>query len=189
MNPRVILPMAVLALAAALGVAAFVLRPTPPPPKPVAPPPPVMKPEPVAPPAPPPVVRASPLPEDPALRQWVQSIQSRRREGVESSQAAFLAREGEYREPLMKMAKENEEPRVRAFSVAVLGRMKAPPPEAFFLERLDDASEYPRTSALHALEKIGTAACLPAVDRLAASDAAEAVRAAAAQAAKAVRSR
>jgi HEAT repeat protein len=44
-------------------------------------------------------------------------------------------------------------------------------------------------SASQALERFGSPACLPDLDRLAAGDPAAAVRAAAAQAAKAVRSR
>ena len=89
----------------------------------------------------------------------------------------------------MKLASEDREPRVRAFTVAVLGRMKSPPPETFFLERLSDAEEYPRISACQALERVGTQICLAELDRRAAGDSAEAVRAAAAKAVKAVRSR
>jgi hypothetical protein len=145
---------------------------------------PIPPPPPPAPPAPP-ASRSS----DPVLRQWQDAIRTRNAGGVLNAQTLFLSREGEYREPLRTMAAEDSEPRIRAFSVAVLGRMKSPPPESFFLQRLDDASEYPRTSSLQALEKIGTAACLAKVDGLAASDPAPAVRAAAAQTAKAVRSR
>jgi hypothetical protein len=101
----------------------------------------------------------------------------------------FVSRESEYREPLMKLAAADPEARVRAFTIAVLGRMKNPPPESFFAGRLADAEEYPRTSACQALERIGTAACLEALDRVAAGDPAAAARAAALQAAKAVRSR
>jgi hypothetical protein len=137
-----------------------------------------------APPTPPP----TPVPLDP-LRNWASAIQRRDEKAVLNSQSVFLSREEEYREPLIKMSKEDGDPRVRAFSIAVLGRMKAPPPETFFLERLGDPYEYPRTSALQALQRLGSAACLTKLDGLAASDPAEAVRAAAAQAAKAVRSR
>jgi hypothetical protein len=89
----------------------------------------------------------------------------------------------------MKMATEDADPRIRAFSVAVLGRMKAPPPESFFLDRLEDASEHPRRSSLHALEKLGSAASLPKIDRLASADPVGSVRGDAAKTAKAVRSR
>lgn len=128
-------------------------------------------------------------PEDPLLRRWRSSIRSRTAPEVTQLQSTFLTRENDYREPLVALSKEDEDPRVRAFTVAVLGRMKQPPPEAYFLERTGDAHEYPRTSAVQALEKTGTAACLGALDRLAAGDPAEAVRGAAARAAKAVRSR
>jgi hypothetical protein len=49
--------------------------------------------------------------------------------------------------------------------------------------------EYPRESALAALDRLGTASCLEAVDRLASSDPVERVRTAAAQTRKAVRAR
>ena len=152
-------------------------------PKVTAPPPTPVDPPPVAP--RPPASIAS----DPVLRAWQQAVRSRDANGVLNAQSAFLAREGEYREKLMAMAKEDADPRVRAFSMAVLGRMKSPPPESYFVERLEDASEHPRVSALEALGKVGTAACLPKVDGLASSDPAQPVRAAAAQTAKAVRSR
>jgi len=129
------------------------------------------------------------LPADPLLRRWPVAIRQRDEKGVLSAQAEFLAREGEYRGPLMALAKDDPEPRTRAFSIAVLGRMRTPPPEEFFLERMDDAHEYPRTSAVQALEKVGSARCLEAVERRAGSDPSGEVRAAALQAAKALRSR
>jgi len=130
----------------------------------------------------------APMASDP-LREWAGAIQRRDEKAVLAAQAGFLGEEEKYREPLVKTAKEHPDPRVRAFSVAVLGRMKTPPPETFFVERLGDAQEYPRTSALQALERLGTTACLGEVDRLAGADPAESVRAAAAKTAKAVRSR
>jgi hypothetical protein len=136
-----------------------------------------------------PAPEPEPPPADSLLRRWQGSVRRRDEKGVISAQQEFLSKEGEYREPLATMAKTDAEPRVRAFSIAVLGRMKAPPPEEFFVERLGDAHEYPRTSALQALEKSGTARCLAELDRLASADPAEAVRRAAAQAAKVVRSR
>lgn len=192
MNPRHLWPLAVLVLGASIAVAAFLLRPSPPAaavpttPPPVAPAP---TPPPPPPPAPSVTESASPTSSDPLLRLWQTSIRVRDAKGVTNAQSALLARESEYREPLMKMAKEDADPRIRAFCVAILGRMKAVPPEAFFLDRLDDASEHPRMSTLQALEKLGTAAALPKIDRLASSDAVQGVRTAAAQAAKAVRSR
>ena len=123
------------------------------------------------------------------MREWTSAILRRDERMVVASQSLFLSKEGEYRPPLMTMAAEHGEPRVRAFTVAVLGRMKSPPPEEWFVARLGDAHEYPRTSALQALERLGTAACLEKVDALASSDPAEAVRAAAGRTSKAVRSR
>jgi len=132
---------------------------------------------------------ATPPPADPLLRRWQNSIRLHDAKGVMDAQSTFLARQEEYRDPLMKMAREDSDPRIRAFCVAVLGRMQSPPPEGFFIERLGEGSEHPRTSSLNALERIGTAACLPAADRLSTADPDEGVRAAAVRAAKAVRSR
>lgn len=176
-------------VAVALPVTIRFAREDPQPPeKAKAPPAPVQSP---VPPPPPPIPPPPPptTSSDPVLRGWQNAIRARDAKGVLNAQSAFLDREGEYREKLMEMAKGDSDPRIRAFSVAVLGRMKAPPPEAYFVDRLDDASEYPRTSALEALEKIGTGACLPKVDGLASADPVESVRTAAAKAAKAVRSR
>jgi len=123
------------------------------------------------------------------MREWQAAIQRKDANGVLGAQSMFLAREDDYREPLMTMAREDKEPRNRAFSVAVLGRMRTPPPESFFLEKLRDKHDFPRRSALEALERLGTAACLTAVDGLASSDPDDLVKAAALRTAKAVRSR
>jgi hypothetical protein len=142
-------------------------------------------------PVPTPLPRARPREEsgDPLIQRWRAAIRLHNSKDVLDVQSEFLRKEAEVRLTLLALAKEDPEPRVRAFTVAVLGRLKSPPPEDYFLERAGDPHEYPRTSALQALEKIGTAACLPTVDRLASGDPAESVRTAAAQAAKAVRSR
>ncbi|MBV8878515.1 MAG: HEAT repeat domain-containing protein [Planctomycetaceae bacterium] len=147
-------------------------------------------------PAPIPVAKPAPAVEkpraetgDPLLQRWRAAIRQRSQADVMELQSAFVAREAEYRDPLMEVARTEADPRVRAFSIAVLGRMKSPPSEAWFVERTADAQEYPRTSAAQALEKLGSASSLAALDRLAAEDAAEGVRVAAARAAKAVRSR
>jgi len=168
----------------------FVLRRAPSPPP--SPPPPATTPS-AAPPSGstlPPSATAppAPVPTDP-MREWQAAIQRKDANGVLGLQAMFLAREDEYRGPLMTMAREDAEPRTRAFSVAVLGRMKKPPAESFFIEKLQDKHEFPQRSALEVLERLGTAACLAAVDGLASSDPNESVRLTAARTAKAVRSR
>lgn len=188
MTPRTFWPLAVVAIGLAGLLATTFLRGSPPAP-PVAPrevPVPDSAPPPVP---PPPTFRGGRATHpDPLLGKWQTSVLQRNAQGVLAAQTAFLEREGEYRGPLMDMAKGDPDARVRAFSVAVLGRMKTPPAEAFFLERLEDASEHPRVSSLQALEKFGTPACLQKVESLA-SDPSPAVQAAAAQTAKAVRSR
>jgi HEAT repeat protein len=123
------------------------------------------------------------------LRQWVVSIKTHHRQGVEGAQSALLAQESRYGEKLKTLAREDSDPRVRAFTISLLSRMQSRPAEEFFIERLEDPEQYPRTSALVALEQAGGAACLPAVDRLASSDPVPEVRAAAGKTAKAVRSR
>jgi hypothetical protein len=187
-----ILSVGIAAIALALGSGALLLRnpsAAPAPEKSTRPPDPPPDAAPKPPTAPPPPPPAPPLPADPLLRQWALSIRSHHRQGVEGAQSAILARETEYAEKLKALAKEDLDPRIRAFTVSLLSRMKSPPAEEFFIDRLSDPEQYPRTSALAALERTGTAACLPAVDRLASSDPVPEVRAAAAKAAKAVRSR
>ncbi|MBI3858201.1 MAG: HEAT repeat domain-containing protein [Planctomycetes bacterium] len=186
MKPTTFWPLVVVIAGAALGAAIIILRREPPAPLPK---PAVEEPNPRPTPPLPPPLAAPPASSDPLMNQWRMAIRQHDEKGVLGAQAGFLAREWEYREPLMKMAKEEADPRIRAFSLAVLGRMKATPPEAFFIERLDDASEHPRVSALQALEKIGTSACLSKVDSLAFSDYSKAVEAAALRTAKVVRSR
>ncbi|HLY11610.1 MAG TPA: HEAT repeat domain-containing protein [Planctomycetota bacterium] len=163
-----------------------------------APPPPALKTGPAAPaspgvvlpvPAPMPMARPREESGDPLLQRWRSAIRLHQQKDVIDTQSELIRREAEYRPRLMVLAKEDPEPRVRAFTVAVLSRLKSPPPEDYFLERAGDPHEYPRTSALEALAARGTPACLETVDRLASSDPAEAVRAAAAKTAKAVRSR
>ena len=189
---KLILSLAIAAVALGLGWAAFLRKghpdrsTTPPPPSAVG-----GTSDPAAPadPLPVPTPPPSPIPTDPVLRQWVLSIRSRHRQGVEGAQSALLARESEYAEKLRTLAREDSDPRVRAFTISLLGRMKSRPAEEFFIDRLADPEQYPRTSALTALEQAGSAACLPAVERLASSDPVPEVRAAAARTAKAVRSR
>jgi len=189
MNAKILLPIGVAGLG--LLVIPFALRRRDP--APVAPPPSAIPsrtprsgstlpptPASATPPAPP---RADPM------REWRAAIQRKDANGVLGAQSMFLAREDDYRDPLMKMAREDSEPRNRAFSVAVLGRMKTPPPEVFFVEKLLDKHEFPRRSALEALERLGTATCLKTVDGLATLDPDELVRTSAARTAKAVRSR
>jgi hypothetical protein len=156
-------------------------------PLPDARPAPSAAPEPLAAPAPA-GVPAAPVRTDP-MREWQAAIQRKDANGVLGAQSMFLAREDDYRGPLMTMAREDPEPRNRAFSTAVLGRMRTTPPESFFIEKLQDKHDFPRRSALEALERLGSAACLAPVERLASSDPDELVKAAAARTAKAVRSR
>lgn len=186
MKPRTLWPLAVLVLV----VAAFLLRPkTPSPPALVSSPPAAPAPAPVPPAPPPPLPAGRPTSVDPLLRKWQTAIAQRDADGVLSAQSILLEREGDYRGPLEEMAKVDPDARIRAFTIKALSRMKAPPPEGFFIDRLGDPHVHPRKSALEVLEKLGTAAGLASIDRLASSDSSEEVRAAAAQAAKAVRSR
>jgi HEAT repeat protein len=116
-------------------------------------------------------------------------VKQRNQRQILDAQTGFRAREEEVRPSLVKLAQEDPDPRVRACTISLLGGFKAPPPERFFIERLGDGQEYPRESALAALERLGTAACLDAVDRLAAADPVDRLRSAAARTRKAVRAR
>lgn len=156
-----------------------------------APPPPVQAPRPgpseplAAPPARPP----APPPEDPLIRKWQRAILQHDRPGVEQASSAFLSKEEEVRERLMKLAAEDPDPRIRAFTVTLLSRFRRPPPEEVFVRALGDAVEPPREAAIAALAKLGTRACLEALDRAAAADPSERLRGPAAEAARAVRAK
>jgi len=132
---------------------------------------------------------APPIFPDPLIRRWHAAVKQRNQRQILDAQTGFRSREEEYRPSLVKLAQEDPDPRVRAFTISLLGGFKVPPPERFFIERLEDGQEYPRESALAALDRLGTASCLEAVDRLASSDPVERVRTAAAQTRKAVRAR
>src|ERR1041384_3842050 len=128
-------------------------------------------------------------PDDPVFKRWTTSILQRDARGVTEAQAAFMGREDNYRDQLVALAREDPEPRVRAFTVTLLGRFRQPPAEGFFIERLSDRSDYPRESAIAALEGIGTRSCCDALDGVAGSDPVDRIRAAAAAAAKALRAK
>lgn len=137
---------------------------------------------------PPPAERPAP-PVDPLVRKWQLAIRQHDRAGVEQSSAAFGAREDEWRERLVTLAMEDPDPRVRAFTVTLLASFRKPPPEEVFVRSLGEASEYPRESAIAALLKHGTRACLGALDRVAASDPVERLRIDAARAAQSLRAK
>jgi hypothetical protein len=142
-------------------------------------------PAPAARPVPPPLESTA----DALLERWKTPVRTRDQKVVVDLQASFIASENEYRDLLLHASRVDVGPRVRASCTAVLGRMKAPAPELFLMEKAGDAHEFPKSSTLEALEKLGTKACLPMVDRLVSSDPVEAVRAAAARTAKVVRYR
>ena len=128
-------------------------------------------------------------PEDPLIRKWQISILQRDRAGVEFASSAFLAGEDTYRDRLVKLASEDAEPRIRGFTVTLLSRLRKPPPEEVFVLALGDAAEPPRESAMAALGKVGTRACLEALDRAALADPSERLRGVAAEAARVVRAK
>jgi hypothetical protein len=165
---KLLLPAA--ALAALLILAVWLRSGEPPPPKPVgvaAPPP--QQPIPVPAPLPPP--QAEPL-----LDRWREAVLRKDAAGVLRIQQEFLAREGEHRERLEAMAKDDPAPRVRAFCVTVLSRFRSRPAEGWFVERLGDVHESPREAAILALEQLGTKSGAEALGRVAASDPVERLR-------------
>lgn len=172
---------------AALGVVlVLVFRPSPEaPPGPRKPPPPPPS-TPFVPPSVPPPAQASP---DPLLRKWQLSILQHDRAGVEQASAAFRAKEEEYRDRLVALAAADPEPRIRGFTVTLLASFRKAPPEEVFVRALGDAAPQPRESAIAALSRHGTRACLEALDRAAASDPVERLRGAAAEAARSVRAK
>lgn len=106
--------------------------------------------------------------KDPQLDRWYAAILKRDAKGVMEAQTAFLSDESKWRAPLERLATEEPDARIRAFSVAMLGRFRQPPPESFFTDRLADREVPPRLSALAALDRLGTRASLEAVERAAA---------------------
>ena len=176
-----------LLLPAAIGGILLLRRPEPPP----DPPRPAQAPQqassvPVA----PPVGTASARPpEDPLIRKWQRAILQHDRSGVEQSSAVFLSQEEEYRPRLLTLVGTDPDPRIRAFTVTLLSRFRTPPPEEFFVRALGDAGEPPRDAAIAALGKLGTPACLEALDRAAAADPSERLRGAAAESARRIRAK
>ena len=63
---------------------------------------------------------------DVLLARWKTAVRTRDQKGVVDLQAAILADENAYRDSLVQAARVDVDPRVRAFCIAVLGRMKAP---------------------------------------------------------------
>ena len=166
----------------------FLLRPSgrTPEPAPPAHPPGTRPPAPAA--IPPAGAPAQP-PEDPLIRKWQRAILQHDRPAVEQASSAFLSKEEEVRERLVMLAAEDPDPRIRAFTVTLLSRFRRPPPEEVFVRALGDAADPPREAAIAALAKLGTRACLEALDRAAAADPSERLRAPAAEAARAVRAK
>src|SRR5438552_12584897 len=68
--------------------------------------------------------------EDLLIQRWIDAVRVKDRDGVVRSEMAFRQREKEFRDRLVRLARENSEPRVRAFTIAVLMRFQAPPAES-----------------------------------------------------------
>ena len=95
-----------------------------------------------------------------------------------------------YRAELIRMAGEDDDHRVRAMTVDFLARSKEPPPEDFFITRLDlDDHEGPREKAALALERYGTENALQVLDRVMNEETDERVRFRAVRAALVIRRR
>ncbi len=157
---------------------------------PIAAPPGIPDPAPKAPPVPAATgVLSSELRRDPLVDRWYRSIQRRDARGVMEAQASLLLREAETRPVLERIAQEEPDARVRAFSVTALSRFKTPPAGAFFTGRLEDGDPATRRAALAALEKLRVRESLARVEQLASGDPHEEVRAEASKTAAALRAK
>jgi hypothetical protein len=136
-------------------------------------------------PAPPPVPAY--VEADPALAEWRRAIVTFNRDQCLYMEGALHDEQERLRDVLMKLAVEDPDPRVRAFTLSVLGRFRLHPPEDWFIARLGDPHEYPRRSAAAALGRHGSASSLPLLEKMASSDPAELARKDAAEAAKLLR--
>lgn len=123
------------------------------------------------------------------LAGWRAAIINSELESITQIEIGFRGQEETYRESLVLMAQEDEEPRVRAFCVTLLSRFTRGPKEDFFIRSLADGHEYPREAAVMALERLGTAAARPALDRMAQSDPIDKLRLLAGKALQAVSGR
>ncbi len=155
-----------------------------------APPPPAARRR--APPTAPPAVPYEPGPPPPekVAEMWKRATLARDRNALNQLELEMSEKPDLYIPHLTALAAGDADPHVRAFSISAMGRFPKTPPEEFFIKALgEDPHEYPREAAAAALDLKGTAKCLPALERAAASDPAEGVRRMASRAAQAVKRR
>ena len=125
-------------------------------------------------PVPPPVAVITskpPIPVGPAwpeeLVSWRKVVVSEEPDGLARAYAMLQVLDTTQRDEVLRMAEEDEDHRVRMVIVDFMIRSKQPPPEEFFINRLDlDEHEGPREKAALALELYGTADALQVLDRV-----------------------
>lgn len=118
---------------------------------------------------------------DGVMTRWRGAILNQDAPTVVSCDMDFMQRPDRYREALEKSAEHEENPRVRAFSTRVLGKMKNPAEAPLFTRLLADPSPYVRQNAAWALGELrgGAASAVAELRRARARDSAPAVRMAA----------
>jgi len=90
-----------------------------------------------------------------AIDAWRQAILVRNSDTVLTLDHAFAEYPGRYGPALLKLADTDSDPRIRAFSTRVLGKMKNAALEADFEQLMGDQSPYVRQNAAWALGELG----------------------------------
>jgi hypothetical protein len=89
-----------------------------------------------------------------AMDAWRQGIEHRNAEDVVALDRIFLLLPGRYGPELERLAQDDPNERVRAFSTRVLGKMKNAALAGFYRQRLADKSPYVRQNAAWALGEL-----------------------------------
>lgn len=110
------------------------------------------------------------------MGEWRNAIVLKNAETVEAIDDVFRAHPDEFLPALMDAAKNEPEPRVRAFCTRVLGKLRRPESVARLRELLGDPSEFVRHNAAWALAQTGDVSSLHRIEHLAAVDPSSLVR-------------
>jgi hypothetical protein len=126
--------------------------------------------------------KVAPPPVDEIMNMWRRAILARNPDDVLACDAIFRQDPGRYLQALVTSARTDTEPRVRAFSARVLGKLQDPALVPLFRRMLADDSPYVRENGAWALGELRSREATDELGRLSRSDPAEDVRKAAATA-------
>ena len=111
-----------------------------------------------------------------AMTAWRIAILNKSPEQVESLDRAFAEHRASFIPALMESAGGDAEPRVRAFSTRVLGKLRATEARALMHRLLGDGSEYVRLNAAWVLGELADREAMVELERLERRDRSEMVR-------------